>query len=555
MHGARGEGRCDNGGNATAEGTIGLTMRPLLIAAALALGWAQAQAPLAWEAGEALLAVPEAGATIAVPAAQLGSAFGPERQPFAGRTVRVGVIAGGPQGTISGVFYQLQGAWEALSGAALELVELPLEELLLAWQQQPQLDGAVIPAWALGDYLAAGALQPLEPWLRSGADPDWSPERFAPRSLARWGETLYGVPLDPESYLLYWREDILGDPLWRERYQQETGQPLPALESWEAVLALARYFNGRNWDESDPDPDSGLVMPLADPYETLWQFLAVSEPYVVRAGAPTAPCDSYWFNPTTFAPLINSQGHMRGLERFVALAQEGTTAQPIFTLRDAEDLFLRGKAMFMIAPADLGALAQDPTRSLIEGRWRAGPLPGASETYDLCQGSWETLERPNRIGNALGHNWQGVVLAPGEGGEATYSLFALLASPAVQAWSASRPWSGVAPAPGVADAGAAAKAPFATVGWQEDELAEFLAALAASREAASAAPLLRIEGTARYWALLASELRASLIEGRSAPEALDRTAQAWQALADELGLQEQLRQYRTMLDLAPVAQP
>lgn len=527
-------------------------MRPLLLAV-LALGWAWAQAPLAWEAEDALFTVPEAGATITVPAAQLGTAFGPERQPFAGRTVRVGVIEGGQQGAVSGVFYQLQGPWEALSGAALELVELPLEDLLVAWRQDPPLDGAVIPAWALGDYLSAEALQPLEPWLREGADPDWAPERFAPRSLARWNDALYGVPLDPESYLLYWREDILGGPLWRERYQEETGQPMPSPESWEAVLALARYFNGRNWDEGDADPDHGLVMPLADPYETLWQFLAVSGPFVVHAEAPTAPCDSYWFNPTTFAPLVNSQGHVRGLERFIALAQEGTTAQPVFGLRDAEELFLRGKAVFMIAPSDLGALAQDPTRSTIADRWRAAPLPGTSEVYDLCQGDWTTLERPNRLGNALGHNWQGVVLSQGPGGEAAYSLFALLATPPVQAWSASRSWSGVALAPGAQ--GEAARARFLAAGWQADELDDFLEVLAASRDGMGAVPVLRIEGAARYWALLAAELRASLIEGRSAPEALDRTAQAWQELAEELGLSEQLRQYRTMLGLEPVPQP
>ncbi len=535
-------------------GRITLIMRLLtrvLALLALAVPASAQEGALEWdEQGRAYLRT-EAGGQIVLPPDQLGSLFGPGRSPFAGQTVQVGVVDNGALGPTSGLFYQLRPAWEALSGATLEIVELEQGALLPegALALEPPLDGLVLPARALGDYLAREALEPLTPRLESGAFPHWSPEWFAPPSLGAWAGALYTVPLDADAYLLYWRDDILTDATWRARFEEEVGSPLPfPPRTWDEVLAVADYFNGRNWDEADADPDHGLVMPLGDDFDLVNQFLAVSGPYVVRSGEEAAPCNGYWFNPTTLAPLVNSEGHVRGLERFALLAQEGPTAQPTFDLNAAQEVFLRGKAVFTIASADLGPLAQDPTRSLVGGRWGAQRLPGATEVYDLCQGRWLDPGEVNRIGNALGPGWGGAVLAESPHADALYSLFALLATKPVHAWSSALAWSGVAPNLGL-------ERPELAADWENELLESYLNALRSSLTDASQAPGLRIAGTSSYLRLLAEQLRETLLGRVSPREALDRTALSWQSVTEERGAASQLEQFRLSLGLEPIPSP
>jgi multiple sugar transport system substrate-binding protein len=327
------------------------------------------------------------------------------------------------------------------------------------------------------------------------------------------------------------------------------GQAMPfPPQTWADLSDIARYFNGRNWDEADPDPDYGLVMPLGDAPQLVRQFVAVSGPFVVQAGQPTAPCNSYWFNPTTLTPFPPSEGHLRGLERFLELAQAGPSEQLTFERAEAAEAFLRGKAVFTLAGAELGALLQDPTRSLLQGSWGVSSLPGAAAVYDLCTSAWLEGSAPNRIGNSLGDAWQGVALAASPNREAAYSLFALTATKPVHAWSLGQPWN-LAPSLRLDQGGYRPEA------WPADLLGAYLSALQQSLYEPSQAPELRLAGAQQYRELLAEELRDALL-GRLTPhEALDRSAQDWQALSEELGLQAQLEQYRTSLGLEPIPSP
>ena len=59
---------------------------------------------------------------------ELGSEFGPDKQPFKDVTITVTVNGAGPKGGISGPLYQFRPIWEELSGGKVNIVELPFAE-------------------------------------------------------------------------------------------------------------------------------------------------------------------------------------------------------------------------------------------------------------------------------------------------------------------------------------------------------------------------------------------------------------------------------------------
>jgi multiple sugar transport system substrate-binding protein len=60
-------------------------------------------------------------------------------------------------------------------------------------------------------------------------------------------------------------------------------------------------------------------------------------------------------------------------------------------------------------------------------------------------------------------------------------------------------------------------------------------------------PYLRIRGTPKYWRVLDLEVAAALGGRKSAKEALDDVASAWEEITDELGREGQLQAYRAAL--------
>ena len=67
-------------------------------------------------------------------------------------------------------------------------------------------------------------------------------------------------------------------------------------------------------------------------------------------------------------PLINSPGHVKALEFLQELHKTGPAAQVGWSLGEAWDYFLRGKAVFVFTWGDVGALCQDEARSKIQGK-------------------------------------------------------------------------------------------------------------------------------------------------------------------------------------------
>lgn len=527
-------------------------------------GWSLAQQYLEWhDDGSVTLITFEDNERITLSAEQLGTMFGPGQQPFAGKRIAITVNNSGPKGGISGPLYRLRPAWQELTGATLSIVEMPLAEQLPTTINDlrlglGQFDGFIQGAWYMGEYVTPGFIVPVDDFIADPRFPQWNPDWWPPslREIHTWGDQIYGTLNDSDGQVLYWRHDILSDPEWQARYQAEVGSPMPfPIQTWDDVIAIARFFNGKNWDNTDPDPDSGIVMHFRVNEQGMFHYMSMSAAYVVRPGKTVDRCtNNYWFDPATMEPLINSEGHVRALEKLIELANYGPPAQVGWDLGTAWDWFLRGKAIFVFSWGDVGSLVQDPARSQIKGKLGASVLPGSREVYNMCTNTWEVLAEPNVVGNTTGGSWHGVISARSPNPEVVYSLYALMATEPVSLWNVNRGWTGVDPGVSIhflPPRGTASIEGYLAEGWNESDLKFYLDAYYNNFFAETMLPYLRINGAEEYWRALDRNLSEAMVGRLSPREALDRTARAWDEITNRRGRDLQLKQYQESIGFTP----
>jgi multiple sugar transport system substrate-binding protein len=415
-----------------------------------------------------------------------------------------------------------------------------------------QFDGYMEGAWYMGEYVTPGFIVPVDDYIADERFPQWNPDWWPPslREIHQWQGEVYATLNDSDGQVLYWREDILSDPEWQAAYEAEVGEPMPfPVQTWEDVIAIAAFFNGKNWDGNDDEPDSGIVMHFKVNAQGHFHFMTMSASFVVRPGDTVDRCtNNYWFDPTDMEPLVNSPGHVRALEKLKELAQYGPDAQVAWSLTEGWDYFLRGKAIFVFSWGDVGSLVQDPDRSLIQGKMGASIVPGSNEVYNTCTEAWETLDEPNVVGNTTGGSWQGIISARSPNPEAVYSLYALMATEPVSTWNVQRGWTGVDPGVEIHflpdQGGTASLQGYVDNGWDASDVEFYTQAYHDNFFADTVLPYLRINGAEEYWRALDQNLSEAMIGRLDPQEALDRTARAWEGITDRRGFDLQLQQYQ-----------
>ena len=136
-----------------------------------------------------------------------------------GQTMTFGVLGQGSRGGISGTIYFWRNAFEAATGAEMEIVEVPYNELGTTIPAdfltgQYTYDAFIGAAWQYGDWVSNGWIQPVDQWIGDERFPQWTPDDTAPafRALLQWGGQTYGTQMDGDAQLFYYRYDILNDP-------------------------------------------------------------------------------------------------------------------------------------------------------------------------------------------------------------------------------------------------------------------------------------------------------------------------------------------------------
>ena len=217
-------------------------------------------------------------------------------------------------------------------------------------------------------------------------------------------------------------------------------------KTWQQVLDISQFFNGKNWDSHDPDPDSGMVLHLKVGEQGHYHFQSLSASFVVNPGDKVDQTHNvYWFDPTNMKPLINSPGHVKALE-FLSSSRRparrprsaGRSARPGTTSCAA--------SRCSCSPgATSAACARTRSRSKIQGDCAAAMLPGSSEYYDMTKKQFVKSDTPQLVGNTTGGSWQGVISNFSANPEAVYSFLSLMAIEPVSKLMGYYGWDGVDP--------------------------------------------------------------------------------------------------------------
>ncbi len=487
---------------------------------------------------------------------ELGALFGPDQKPFEGVNITILTLDSGPKGGISGPIMALRPVWEELSGGKLDVALVPITDLyakmMLDLRQGTGLyDAVVVAAFFYGDLISGNYILPIDDYMASGDFPKWTYDSMPDslRTLYTWKGVGYGTLNDADGQVLYYRRDLLNDPKWQAAFKKEVGYDMPVPpRTWQQLLDIARFFNGKNFDANDPEPDSGIVLHLKVGEQGLYHFQSLSAPFAITPGEKLDRYHRvYWFDPTDMKPLINSPGHVAALEFLQELAKTGPSAQVGWSLGEAWDYFLRGKSVFVFSWGDVGSLCQDTSRSKIQGNCAASVLPGSDKYWDMEKQQWVETDDPQPVGNTTGGSWHGVISAFSSNPEAAYSFLSLMAIKPVSIWNANNGWTGVDPGfkyQFLEPVGEAKLEDYVKAGWDPNDVQDYLKAYYDNFTAETMLPYLRIEGTPEYWDIMDKNLSAAMSGEKTAKEALDDTAKVWEEITDRLGRDRILKQYQ-----------
>jgi multiple sugar transport system substrate-binding protein len=482
---------------------------------------------------------------------QLGALFGPGKQPFAGANITILVLNGVLQIPID----KLRPAWEELSGGKLEIALVPYADLftktMLDVRQGTGLyDAMVIGSTFYGDLIAGDYILPIDEYMESGDYPYWTYDSMpAPlREIYTWDGVGYGVLNDADSQILYYRGDTLNDPEWLAKFKADRGYDMTVPpETWQQVLDISLFFNGKNWDDNDTEPDSGIVLHLKVGDAQTFTFESFSAPFAITPGDKvTRYHNVYFFDPTNMDALIASPGHVRALEFQQELLKAGPAAEVSWGITQAWNYFRQGKAIFTPSFGDLGVLCQDEANSNIKGSCWATAIPASEVHWDHEKQVFVETDNPVRIGNVVGESWHPVISAFSENPEATYSFLALMATKPMSLWNASND-TGIDPGYSyqfLEPQGEGKIEDFLAVGWNEADVRAYLGAYYDNFQATTFMPFLRLNGTPEYRETLDKGLSAAFSGQKTAQEALEDVAKEWDAITDRIGRDEQLKAYQ-----------
>lgn len=487
-----------------------------------------------------------------------------------GKTITIGTLGQGARGGISGTIYFWRPAFEAATGAKMEIVEIPYGQLGTTIPAdfltgQYTYDAFVAAAWQYGDWVSNEWIQPIDQFIGDPRFPAWNPEDTGEpfRALLKWGDNTYGTQMDGDQQILYYRHDILNDPKWQAEFKAATGKDMVVPpQTWQQLYEITNFFNGKDWN-GDGDPDDGISLHLKAGGQGHFHFSTLAASFAVTpADGPdprkvTKYDNVYWFDPDDMTPLINQPGHVAALEFLQKLAKTGQDAQYGWELGAAWDNFLGGNAIATFSWGDVGSISQDPNRSVIKGNLGAAVIPCSDTWYDREKGEFVTdTENPNCVGNTTGGSWHPVLSAFTDEPELTYFFMAMLANPSINFYNSTTGWQGIDPCCSYQlfpPKGNASVDAYTAVGFDAGDMERYITAYGNNvYDKPISETYLRIPGTLEYIQnTLDVRLSEAMTGQKTAQEALDATAEDWNKITDTLGRESQLRIYQESIGYTP----
>lgn len=466
--------------------------------------------------------------------------------PYKGKTLNVMAV----QSTVGECVKYYAKIWGKLTGATVNVAEIPIETLhtqIFADLSTGlgRYDVYQTAAWFYGDFFVPSTpyIVPLNKFLKDPRFPYWDPSKMLTpfANLYTWQNEWYGVLLDADAQILYYRKDVFDNPTNQKKFQDKFGYDFPnPPKTMKQMHDLADFFTGWDWN-GDGKNDWGIALHAKVNEQGFFHFLTLAAPYVVSKDNSL-----FWFDPETMDPLIASEGHLQALEDYAKFVNNGPKAMLSWTLGQGWNLFLAGNSVMEPTWGDLPTLAQDPKQSKVKGKIAAAPIPGTTRAYDPIKKTWTNYSL-NQVGNVNGGSWHQVISRFSKNQEMAYDFAAYMANQKNAFFNTTHGWTGVQPGMKYeffAPAGTATVQDYVQQGWNGDDAKTFVDGYYANLTLPLQEAYLRIPGAAEYWHELDTRVSA-VLAGQTKPDAaLKDMANAWNKITDRYGKDKQIKIYQ-----------
>jgi multiple sugar transport system substrate-binding protein len=318
-------------------------------------------------------------------------------KPFAGLKLVVGVV--GNPAILPSIKAQ-RGEWAARTDADLVVLDEPVRLDGLA---KSNVDVLVFPGDRMGDLVDIKALAvlpdsvvlPPEPTAEgSEPKPEPPPDAFQYKDIVlgyrdqvtRYGADRMALPIGGSALVVAFRRDAFDSPATKEA-AKAIGLTLEPPKTWEQFDALARFFQGRDWD-GDGSPESGVGLAWAADAEGVGDGTLLS-----RAAALGLHPDqfSFLFDTDSTNPRVAAPPFVEALKAITALKASGPPGAEKFDADAARQAFRSGEVALLIDRAERAETWGSAGTPI-----GVAPLPGSTRVFNFLGNVWEDRKLPNR---------------------------------------------------------------------------------------------------------------------------------------------------------------
>lgn len=185
---------------------------------------------------------------------------------------------------------------------------------------------------------------------------------------SRFNGRVYGMPLDGDFFMVYYRADLL----------EKAGLQPPA--TWDEYLTIAKTFNGQDLN-GDNEPDYGSCFSKKAQYISTYYFYGIATALLQAQGTE----QGVFFETSDMRPLVNNEAFGAALDIYRDTMTYGPPNEMELDLIQFRNLFLEGRCALTIDWGDIGSLSTEPTAK-VGDKIGAVMQPGSRKVLERTSG-------------------------------------------------------------------------------------------------------------------------------------------------------------------------
>jgi multiple sugar transport system substrate-binding protein len=446
------------------------------------------------------------------------------------------------------IFRPLSRAWEEHTGATISWIDVPQGEVFAKVQQgvaTGEIEFDVLEGGAPweGDILGRGLALEMPDSVKQQIEID-DYVNLVKAPVGTWDGKSYRISIDGDCHNFNYRTDYFSDAELAEQWAAEGGEGEWGVPTtWQQVNAYTKFLAGKTLSSTGEDTYGFLDAVKPGGGFTWYFFASRATAYAKYPGDP-----AWLFNPENMDPYVNNPAFVRALQDMIDTIGSQPADQTNADLLTTLGQILGGTGSMCAWWGDVGSNVYTSDTSIVQDKMGFSILPGSPDVYNNKTAAWETPDDgPNFAPNNAYIGWGLYVMQAAQErgvGDAAWDLAAHLGGKDLSTWTAIYP-SGFQPY---------RNSHFDLQLWTDAGLpAEFAESYLASQSDSynhpNGAVEPRIPGIFDYYVAAENEVALAVAGQKSAEDALNAAATAWQEITDRLGRDEQLRLYRAALGM------